>query len=126
LIYKRLVYLDSNIKNILDLLNIKRDVNLRTLLEVAIPKVGDLLELEKDFTYKDLYYSIYEKKLEENNINRIKLYDFNKVMDVISKNIDGNKNLATNISTNPIVSIQKDKIIKVLTNCFVKDFNNQK
>ena len=116
----------ESIKNILDLLNINRDVNLRTLLEVAIPKVGDLLELEKDFTYKDLYYSIYEKKLEENNINRIKLYDFNKVIDVISKNIDGNKNLATNISTNPIVSIQKDKIIKVLTNCFVKDFNNQK
>lgn len=116
----------ESIKNILDLLNIKRDVNLRTLLEVAIPKVGDLLELEKDFTYKDLYYSIYEKKLEENNINRIKLYDFNKVIDVISKNIDGNKNLATNISTNPIVSIQKDKIIKVLTNCFVKDFNKQK
>ena len=40
----------DSIKNILDLLNIKKDVNLRTLVEVVIPKIGEMLELEKDFT----------------------------------------------------------------------------
>ena len=77
--------------NILNLFNIKKDPTLRTLLEVLIPKLGENLGLDKDFSYKDLFYCIYEKKLEENNINRIQLYDFHKLYDVVNKNINENK-----------------------------------
>ncbi len=78
-------------------------------MEIVIPKLGEVLGLPKDFSYKDLFYCIYEKKLEENNINRIKLYDFNKVIDVVNTNIDSNRNLASNFEVRPKISIKRTK-----------------
>ena len=46
---------------LLNLFNIKKDPTLRTLLEVLIPKLGENLGLDKDFSYKDLFYCIYER-----------------------------------------------------------------
>lgn len=113
----------ESIEGILSLLNIKKDPTLRTLMENVIPRVGEMLELQKDFSYKDLFYCIYEKKLEETSINRIQLYDFNKVVDVVNKNFDSNKSLALNFEAKPILSLQKNKMIKLMTNCFIKDFS---
>ncbi len=115
----------ESIENISSLLGIKKDPNLRTLLENIVPKVGEMLNLNKEFSYKDLFYGIYEKKLEENSINRIQLYDFNKVVDTVNKNIHNNKNLSSNFEIKPIISLQKNKMSKILTNCFLKDFKNQ-
>ena len=114
----------ESIESISNLLGIKREPSLRTLMENIIPKVGEILNLEKDFTYKNLFYCIYEKKLEENNISRIQLYDFNKVIDTVNKNINS-KNLILNSEIRPIISLQKSKMSKILTNCFLKDFKNQ-
>lgn len=115
----------ETIENISELLGIKKDPSLRTLMESIIPRVGEILNLNKDFSYKDLFYCIYEKKLEENHINRIKLYDFNKVVDTVNKNINSNKNLTLNFEIKPIITFQKNKISKILTNYFLKDFKNQ-
>jgi len=115
----------ETIQNMLNLFDIKRDPNLRTLLEVLIPKLGETLGLDKDFSYKDLFYCIYEKKLEENNINRLKLYDFNKLYDVVNKNIKENKNINLNYESKSIIPVQKNKFIKVITNNIIKDFSNQ-
>lgn len=115
----------ESIENISSLLGIKKDPNLRTLLENILPKVGEMLNLNKEFSYKDLFYGIYEKKLEENSINRIQLYDFNKVVDTVNKNIHNNKNLSSNFEIKPIISLQKSKMSKILTNYFLKDFKNQ-
>lgn len=115
----------ETIENLLNLLGIKKDPSLRILMESVIPKVGELLNLPKDFSYKDLFYCIYEKKLEENNINRLKLYDFSKVVDVANKNMNPNKNLILDLEAKPILSLQKNKMAKIMTNCFIKDFKNQ-
>lgn len=115
----------QTIEEVSNLLGIKKDASLRTLMEVVIPKVGEFLNLDKDFSYKDLFYCIYEKKLEENNINRIQLYDFNKVIDAVNKNINKSKNLTLNTEIRPIISLQKNKMSKLLTNYFLKDFKNQ-
>ena len=115
----------ETIQNMLNLFDIKRDPNLRTLLEVLIPKLGETLGLDKDFSYKDLFYCIYEKKLEENNINRLKLYDFNKLYDVVNKNIKENKNINLNYESKSIIPIQRNKFIKVITNNIIRDFSNQ-
>ncbi|WP_107586766.1 patatin-like phospholipase family protein [Clostridioides difficile] len=116
---------NETIQYICNLLNIKRDASLRTVMESVIPKLGEVFGLPKDFSYKDLFYCIYEKKLEENNINRIKLYDFNKVIDVVNTNIDSNRNLASNFEVRPKISIKKNKNTKLLTNCIIKDIKNQ-
>ncbi|MCC0635142.1 MULTISPECIES: patatin-like phospholipase family protein [unclassified Clostridioides] len=116
---------NETIQCICNLLNIKRDVSLRTVMENVIPKLGETLGLPKNFSYKDLFYCVYEKKLEENSINRVKLYDFNKVIDVVNTNIDSNKNLASNFEIRPKISIKKNKNTKLLTNCIIKDLKSQ-
>lgn len=124
--FNKFVSLDKEtIESLLNLLGIKKEPSLRTLVETIIPKVGELLSLPKDFSYKDLFYCIYEKKLEESSINRLKLYDFNKVVDVANKNMNPNKNLILDLETKPILSLQKNKMNKILTNCFIKDFKKQ-
>ena len=90
-----------------------------------IPKLGENLGLDKDFSYKDLFYCIYEKNLEENNINRIQLYDFHKLYDVVNKNINENKNISLTYETKSIIPMQKNKFTKVITNSIIKDFSNQ-
>lgn len=62
--------------------------SLRVLLEDIIPALGEIFDLEKKFTYKDIFYSIYESKLEENNIEVLNLYDFSKVIDLVNSKIE--------------------------------------
>lgn len=113
----------ETIEGLCNLLGIKREPSLRTLIENVIPRVGEILNLQKEFSYKDLFYCIYEKKLEENNINRIQLYDFNKVVDVVTKNINCNKNITSSFEVKPIRSLQKNKTTKLVTNAIIKDLS---
>ncbi|RDC48503.1 patatin-like phospholipase family protein, partial [Acinetobacter sp. RIT592] len=48
----------ETIESLTKALNIKRDISKRTLLENIIPKLGEFLNLPKDFSYKDLFYCI--------------------------------------------------------------------
>ncbi|MFI3209867.1 MAG: patatin-like phospholipase family protein [Peptostreptococcaceae bacterium] len=109
------------IKLLCDILNIKKDPNLRTLMEDIIPKVGEVFNLEKDFTYKDLFFAIYEKKLEENSISRVQLYDFNKVVESINKNMHNLDKTKIN-NDNRIIYLQKNKISKIVSNYFLHSF----
>ena len=107
----------DTINDLCYLLNIKKDINRRTLMENIIPKIIEVLDIDKSSTYKDIFYSIYERKLEENNINRIELYDFNKVVQVCNKQMNDDKLLVTH-------SISK--LAKIITNLIIYDFNKQK
>ena len=107
---------NNTINDLCYLLNIKKDINRRTLMENIIPKVIEILDIDKSSTYKDIFYSIYEKKLEENNINRIELYDFNKVVQICNRQMNDNK-LFINHSNN--------KLAKIITNLIIYDFNKQ-
>lgn len=111
----------ETIESLTKALNIKRDISKRTLLENIIPKLGECLNLQKDFTYKDLFYCIYEKKLEENNINRTNLYDFNKVVEVVNTNMNSNVNWESSFETRPIITIHRNRFTKLLTNIIIND-----
>ena len=115
----------ESIEGLCKLLNIKRDINKRTLLESIIPKLGESLNLSKEFSYKDLFYCIYEKKLEENNINRLNLYDFNKVVEVVNTNINSNMNWESNFEVRSIISIHRNRFTKLLTNIIINDIKTQ-
>ena len=108
---------EDTINDLCYLLNIKKEVSRRVLMENIVPKVIDILELDKDSSYKDIFYSIYERKLEENNINRIELYDFNKVVQLCNEQMTEDK-LQVNHSTS--------KLAKIITNLIIYDFNKQK
>ena len=86
-------------------------------MENIIPKIIEILEIDKNATYKDIFYSIYERKLEENNINRIELYDFNKVIQICNKQMSDDKLLVTQSNS---------KLAKIITNLIIYDFNKQK
>ena len=107
----------DTINDLCYLLNIKKEVSRRVLMENIVPKIIDILELDKDSSYKDIFYSIYERKLEENNINRIELYDFNKVVQLCNEQMTEDK-LQVNHSTS--------KLAKIITNLIIYDFNKQK
>ena len=115
----------DTIENLCKLLNIKREPTKRTLVESIIPKLGESLNLQKEFSYKDLFYSIYEKKLEDNNINRVKLYDFNKVVEVVNTNINSNVNWGNNFEIKNIIPIKNNRFTKLLTNIIINDIKAQ-
>ena len=108
---------EDTIKDLCYLLNIKKEVSRRVLMENIVPKIIDILELDKDSSYKDIFYSIYERKLEENNINRIELYDFNKVVQLCNEQMTEDK-----LQVNHSIS----KLAKIITNLIIYDFNKQK
>lgn len=108
---------NDTINDLCYLLNIKKQVNRRTLLESIVPKIIEILEIDKNSTYKDIFYSIYERKLEENNINRIELYNFNKVVQICNEQMKDGKLLATHSTS---------KLAKIITNLIIYDFNKQK
>ena len=108
---------EDTINDLCYLLNIKKEVSRRVLMENIVPKIIDILELDKDSSYNDIFYSIYERKLEENNINRVELYDFNKVVQLCNEQMTEDK-LQVNHSTS--------KLAKIITNLIIYDFNKQK
>lgn len=115
----------ETIESLCKILNIKREPNRRTLLEAIVPKLGENLNLTKEFSYKDLFYGIYEKKLEDSNINRVKLYDFNKVVEVVNTNINSNVNWESNFEVRSIMPIQRNRFTKLLTNIIINDIKIQ-
>ena len=86
-------------------------------MENIIPKIIEVLDIHKNSSYKDIFYSIYETKLEENNINKIELYDFNKVVQICNRKMTYDK-LQVNRSTS--------KLSKIITNLIIYDFKIQK
>ena len=86
-------------------------------MENIIPKIIDILGIDKNSSYKDIFFSIYERKLEENNINRIELYDFDKVIQICNKQMTDDKLQ---------VSRSSNKLAKIITNLIIYDFNKQK
>lgn len=115
----------ETIEGLCHILGLKREPSRRTLVEDIIPRLGELLSLDKEFSYKQLFYSIYEKKLEENNINRLKLYDFNKVIDVAHKNAYENKNITLEFEERSLIPVPKNKATKLVTNAIIKNFSNE-
>lgn len=107
----------DTINDLCYVLNIKREINRRTFMEEIIPRIIEVLQINKESSYKDIFYSIYERKLEENNINRIELYDFNKVIQICNKQMTDDK-LQINHSGS--------KLVKIVTNLIIYDFNKQK
>ncbi|CEP81562.1 patatin-like phospholipase family protein [Paraclostridium sordellii] len=123
--FHKLSSLSKNaIEGLCKILNIKRDINKRALLESIIPKLGENFNLTKEFSYKDLFYCIYEKKLEENNINRINLYDFNKVVEVVNTNINSNLDWLSNFENRHIIPTHRNRFTKLLTNIIINDIKS--
>ena len=79
-----------------------------------------------ELTYKDIFYSIYERKLEENNIDVLNLYDFSKVIDSVNSQIDSiNFDYENNENKSIILLNKKEKNEKAITNKLLNDFKNQ-
>ncbi len=74
----------EDIKFLCQVFNIRRNPDLRTLIEVLVPKAGEVLSLPKNFNYRDLYFALYENTLERRGKNRVKVYDINSVGEVLS------------------------------------------
>ena len=116
----------DTIEYICNILKIKRPPSLRVLLEEIVPKLGEILDLDKEFTYKDLFYSLYERILEENDVEVLNLYDFSKVIDLVNNKIEltdyDNEN---NENKHIILLNKKEKNEKAVINKVLDDLKNQ-
>lgn len=106
----------DTINDLCYILNIKKNISRRTLMENIIPKIIEVLGISKESTYKEIFYSIYERKLEENNINRIELYDFEKVVQICNKQMTKDKLK---------VNHKNGKLAQVITSLIIYDFKKQ-
>ena len=121
---------NETIEDLCKVLGIKRQISRRVLFENIIPRIGEILDLNKEFTYKELFYAIYEQKLQENGIKRVNLYDFSKLLDTVHKNYNINYRTndyseENNEAEKLNMTISKSKLPKVLTNLIIGDFKNQ-
>ncbi|WP_187296193.1 patatin-like phospholipase family protein [Tepidibacter mesophilus] len=111
---------NKTISKLADKLKIKGDISLRLLLEKIVPKVGELLDLRKTFSYKDLVISIYEIRMNQLEFERLKVYNFKEVFLYINGNYDFEeyeyKDILNRIlvkKENLINNIMKDIIIDI-------------
>ncbi len=77
---------NKTIFKLVDQLKIKGETSLRVLLEKVVPKLGELLDLGKTFSYKDLIITIYEIRMEQLKFERLKVYDFKEIFWYINRN----------------------------------------
>lgn len=111
----------EDIKLLCQVFNIRRNPDLRTLMEAIIPKAGELLSLPKNFTYRDLYFAFYENALERNGKNRVKVYDINSVInDTYRDNlIDYREFRREEVRLN--IKQKKEHRKSVLVDCFISN-----
>lgn len=60
----------------------------RDLFEYIIPKLGKLMELEKDFTYEDFFVSLLEEKAKDLGIDRYRIYDYTDLKNCVNRTND--------------------------------------
>ena len=110
---------EDTISKLCQKLNINKNSSLRTLFEDIVPNLGKLLNLHENFNYKDLIYSIYERELENQEAQRINLYDFEKTFFAVNRYVSSqNINLGNR-------NINKDILTKSIAWDIINDINNK-
>ncbi len=85
---------EENIKRVSTLLGIKDIPCRRALFEIIIPRLMELLNIDKNNSYEDIVIYLYEKIAGKLPIERFKVYTFQNFVTLIKKN--SNKNLIIN------------------------------
>ncbi|MEJ8554919.1 patatin-like phospholipase family protein [Tepidibacter sp. Z1-5] len=77
---------NKTVAKLADKLKIKGETSLRLLLEKIVPKLGELLDLGKTFSYKDLIITIYEIRMNQLGFERLRVYSFKEIFWYINRN----------------------------------------
>lgn len=115
----------QTISNISNKMGIKGENHLRILIEKIVPTLGDLLDLKKDFTYKDLVFEIYERKLDELGVERLKQYKFKDIFYFINKNCEFRQNNNIISPNLKLIKPLKEKIIKSILTDIIIDIKDR-
>lgn len=112
---------NNTIAKLADKMKIKGEISLRLLLEKVVPKLGEILELGKTFSYKDLLITIYEIRMDQLKFERLKVYNFKEIFyhinrnynfeeyeskDILNRILAKKENLINNITKEIIMDIQ--------------------
>lgn len=117
---------EETLIDICNILGIKEKPSKRLLFEVIIPRLVELLDLDKDSNYEDIIISLFETLANTYKIKKFKIYnfdDFNKEIINMKKNnkIKDNKNIPKFIRNNEILSIAiKENIVREVAYKIIK------
>lgn len=93
----------------------------RAIFEIIIPKLADILKLDKGYTYSDFILALLEYKASILSINEFEIYDFNELVNKVIYKNNFNKNQESTdkdyfIDITDIQSVfNKEKIISKIT-----------
>lgn len=76
---------DEKIEKLTDIVHGPSLSGKRVLFEYIVPKLGQGLGLSEDFSYEELLIGLLEKKAEQLEIPRFKIYDFEDLFQIIRK-----------------------------------------
>lgn len=114
---------NKTIAKIADKLKIKGEISLRLLLEKVVPKLGELLDLGKTFSYKDLLITIYEIRMNQLEFERVKVYNFKEIFYHINRNYNFEEYESKDI-LNRILA-KKENLINNITKEIIKDIQDR-
>ncbi|SHK02376.1 patatin-like phospholipase family protein [Tepidibacter formicigenes] len=108
-------------------LGIKGENYLRLLFEKIIPKLGELLELKKDFSYKDLVMEIYERQMMELEMERLKAYEYKNIFYTVNKycRFDEVKDIGILESNLKMIKPVKEKLLKSIMADIILDIRSK-
>jgi len=127
--YKRALYnLEvKSIRKLCKIYGIKGIPEDRALYEYIIPKIIEMLELDKSSDYEDVMVAIFEQLAEHLNIRRFKIYEAQEFMDIVEeKYINANKPKSGKIATYvlkrgmPIKLVKKEVLFETMNIIFNK------
>ncbi|WFD09213.1 patatin-like phospholipase family protein [Tepidibacter hydrothermalis] len=114
---------NKTIGKIADKLKIKGEISLRLLLEKVVPKLGELLDLGKTFSYKDLLISIYEIRMNQLEFERLKVYNFKEIFWRINRNYNFEEYECKDILNR--ILIKKENLINNITKEIIMDIQDR-
>lgn len=80
---------DEKVKKLAEIFNInKRIPSQRALFEIIIPKLSNLLEIEKEADYDQIFYHLLEKLAGIYEIDKFKIYTYENLEKKIKENLD--------------------------------------
>ena len=78
---------EEQILSLEEIFKIESTPNKRTLFEFIMPKLSNILELEKEADYGDMFFNLLEKLAEIYEIEKLNIYTYDELLDLVKEKL---------------------------------------
>ncbi len=95
----------------------------RMLFEHIIPKIGELLEVDRDEKYEDIILALYERVAKEHGVKRFKVYEYKDFEDAVANKFKPSRGKISDII--PRILKQSDLLLKTVRDDILDEIANE-